>query len=158
MKGKKLAFSIFIVLGFSLMLWAVMPFIITSKNLITKNFADCAYIKLNVCDSESIGNVKYIQNTNKEDIGKLINAIDDLSYKRISKTEKANKYMLSFTGTYEEKEEVTITKNIFIINFYEDNIIGLQKTDGSKSIFYKILDKDFDIKKLIESLPATETF
>ncbi|MEG0306672.1 MAG: hypothetical protein RR636_01930 [Clostridium sp.] len=158
MKSKKLAFSIFIVLGLSLMLWAVMPFIITSKNLIAKNFDDCSYIKLNVCDSESIGNVKYIQNTNKEDIGKLINAIDDLSYKRISKTEEANKYMLSFTGTYEEKEEVTITKNIFIINFYADNIIGLQKTDGSKSIFYKILDKDFDIKKLIESLPATETF
>lgn len=55
-------------------------------------------------------------------------------------------------ATYEEDEYTSFTTDVFSITFYEDNVIGFREQDQSKEKYYKIQDKKFDIKKIIEEL------
>lgn len=61
-------------------------------------------------------------------------------------------YDFTFIATYKGDEKSTYTEKVFSIKFYEDNVIGFQKKLQHKEKYYKIPNKEFDIKKIIEEL------
>ena len=55
-------------------------------------------------------------------------------------------------ASYDEDEYTTYTKDVFSITFYDDNVIGFREQDQYWEKYYKIQDKDFDIRKIMEEL------
>lgn len=152
MRKKKLILSATIILLLGLFLWAMLPFICPSQNLITKNCDDYICCELTLIDREKINEPIIVRQAQANIVTKIISILDDLSYKRTKVTLDTPLYRLELLGNLNEKTDVTIPKSVIIINFYEDNIIELYKSDQYKSIFYKILDEDFDIKESLEDL------
>jgi len=70
-----------------------------------------------------------------------------LSLKKTRIPKDQSEYSLNFIGTY-----ITYAKEVFSIRLYEDNVIGFKEKPESIGKYYKIQDKKFDIKKIIEEL------
>jgi hypothetical protein len=75
-----------------------------------------------------------------------------LSFEKTRRPKGWPTYELTFIATYKGDEKITYTEKVFSIKFYEDNVIGFQKKLQYKEKYYKIQNKEFDIKKIIEEL------
>ncbi|GAA0765315.1 hypothetical protein GCM10008908_01660 [Clostridium subterminale] len=75
-----------------------------------------------------------------------------MSCKKARRPKDWYKYSLEFIASYDEDEYTTYTEGVFSITFYDDNVIGFREQDQYKEKYYKIQDKDFDIKKIMELL------
>lgn len=53
---------------------------------------------------------------------------------------------------YRGKDGLTYTEPVFSITFYEDNVISFNEEPNYRKKFYKIQDKEFDIKGVIEEI------
>jgi len=159
---KKIIWGIVILIFFATIVWIDIPYIFPTKNLMSKtNYDytykqvrafDYTYILENETDSDLLDNFTWIDNTKDGEVDKLVRIIDELSYKKARRPKESSKYNLNFMASYDEDEYTTYTKDVFSITFYDDNVIGFQEQDQYKEKYYKILDKDFDIKKIMEEL------
>lgn len=153
-KNKILSIVMFLVLG--VLILYIKPFVITSNNLITDNVQECIYREAKLIKYKKPEEVITIKNSEGERVDKLINIIDNLKVKRISAPKGSPIYLLDFTGTYKDKEGRSITETIEWIECYKENIIGFYKNYNSTPVFYKIQDKDFNMKKCIEEISLTD--
>jgi len=159
---KKIIWGIVILIFFATIVWIDIPYIFPTKNLMSKtNYDytykqvrafDYTYILENETDSDLLDNFTWIDNTKDGEVDKLVSIIDELSCKKARRPKDSSKYSLEFVASYDEDEYATYTEGVFYITFYGDNIIGFQEQDQYKEKYYKILDKDFDIKKIMEEL------
>jgi len=159
---KKIIWGIVILIFFATIVWIDIPYIFPTKNLMSKtNYDytykqvrafDYTYILENETDSDLLDNFTWIDNTKDGEVDKLVSIIDELSCKKARRPKDSSKYSLEFVASYDEDEYATYTEGVFYITFYGDNIIGFQEQGQYKEKYYKILDKDFDIKKIMEEL------
>jgi len=159
---KKIIWGIVIFIFFAIIVWIDVPYIFPKNNLISKNNYDYTYKQVNACDyiytqedeidSDLLDNFTWIENTKDGEVDKLVRIIDELSYKKARRPKELSKYNLNFMASYDEDEYTTYTKDVFSITFYDDNVIGFQEQDQHKEKYYKIQDKDFDIRKVMEEL------
>jgi len=149
---KKIIWGIVIFLIFAIIVWIDIPYVFPSKNLISKKNYDYTYRQVKIEDFDSIDFSAWIDNTEDGKVDKLISIIDDLSFKKTRIPKDQSEYSLNFIGTYKEDEYITYAKEVFSIRFYEDNVIGFQEKPESIGKYYKIQDKEFDIKKIIDEL------
>ncbi len=162
MNKKKIIWGIVIFIFFAIIVWIDIPYIFPENNLISKNNYDYAYKQVNAydssytqeneIDSDLIDYSTWIDNTENGKVDKLVSIIDELSYKKARRPKDSSKYSLEFVASYDEDEYTTYTEGVFYITFYDDNVIGFQEQDQHKEKYYKIQDKDFDIKKIMEEL------
>ncbi|MBE6060034.1 MAG: hypothetical protein E7215_07660 [Clostridium sulfidigenes] len=162
MNKKKIIWGIVILIFFATIVWIDIPYIFPTKNLMSKtNYDytykqvrafDYTYILENETDSDLLDNFTWIDNTKDGEVDKLVSIIDELSCKKARRPKDSSKYSLEFVASYDEDEYATYTEGVFYITFYGDNIIGFQEQGQYKEKYYKILDKDFDIKKIMEEL------
>ncbi|WP_346935717.1 hypothetical protein [Clostridium sp.] len=152
MNKKKIILGIVISIVIAIIVWIDIPYLFPSKNLISKNNYDYTYRQVNIEDFDSVDSSTWIDNTEDGKVDKLISIIDDLSFKKAKIPKDQSEYSLNFIGTYKEDEYNTYAKEVFSIRFYEDNVIGFQEKPESIGKYYKIQDKEFDIKKIIEEL------
>ncbi len=162
MNKKKIIWGIVIFIFFAIIVWIDVPYIFPKNNLISKNNYDYTYKQVNACDyiytqedeidSDLLDNFTWIENTKDGEVDKLVRIIDELSYKKARRPKELSKYNLNFMASYDEDEYTTYTKDVFSITFYDDNVIGFQEQDQHKEKYYKIQDKDFDIRKVMEEL------
>ncbi|WP_346868483.1 hypothetical protein [Clostridium sp. UBA1353] len=162
MNKKKIIWGILILIFFAIIVWIDIPYIFPTNNLISKNNYDYTYKQVNACDytyrqedeidSDLLDNFIRIDNTKDGEVDKLVSIIDELSYKKARRPKESSKYNLNFMASYDEDEYTTYTKDVFSITFYDDNVIGFQEQDQYKEKYYKIQDKDFDIRKVMEEL------
>lgn len=118
----------------------------------SKTNYDYTYILENEIDSDLLDNLTWIDNTKDGEVDKLVSIIDELSCEKARMPKDRSKYSLEFIASYDEDEYTTYTEGVFSITFYDDNVIGFQEQDQHKEKYYKIQDKDFDIKKIMEEL------
>jgi len=149
---KKIILGVVIFIVLAIIVWIDIPYLFPSKNLISKNNYDYTYIQVRVLDLDSLDYSTRIDNTEDGNVDKLISIIDDLSFKKARRPKDWSEYSLNFIGTYKEDEYITYTTDVFFISFYEDNVIGFREKPVCKEKYYKIQDKGFDIKKIIEEL------
>jgi hypothetical protein len=149
---KKIIWGIVIFLIFAIIVWIDIPYVFSSKNLISKNNYDYTYKRVSAIDLNYVEGSIWIYNTEDGDVDKLISIIDELSFKKARRPKNWSEYRLNFMATYEEDEYTSFTTDVFSITFYEDNVIGFREQDQYKEKYYKIQDKKFDIKKIIKEL------
>lgn len=152
MNKKKILWGIVIFILFAIIVWIVLPYVIASKNLISRNNYDYIYKQAKVLDLDNLENSISIDNAKAYKVDKLISTIDDLSLKKTRKPSDGSNYGISFVATYKEGKSSTYTQEVLFIRFYKDNVIGFQKKPHYKETYYKIQDKEFDIKKVIKEL------
>lgn len=152
MNKKKIIWGIVIFLIFAIIVWIDIPYVFPSKNLISKKNYDYTYKRVSAIDLNYVEGSIWIYNTEDGDVDKLISIIDELSFKKARRPKNWSEYRLNFMATYEEDEYTSFTTDVFSITFYEDNVIGFREQDQYKEKYYKIQDKEFDIKKIIEEL------
>ena len=152
MNKKKIIWGVVIVFVLAIIVWIDIQYLFPSKNFISKNNYDYTYRQVRVQDLDSSDYSTRIDNTEDGKVDKLISIIDDLSFKKARRPKDWSDYSLNFIGTYKEDEYITYTKEVFFISFYEDNVIGFREKPEYKEKYYKIQDKEFDIRKIIEEL------
>ncbi len=162
MNKKKIIWGIVIFIFFAIIVWIDIPYIFPTNNLISKNNYDYTYKQVNAydytyrqedeIDSDLLYNSTWIDNTEDDKVNKLVSIIDELSYKKARRPKDWSKFSLNFMASYDEDEYTTYTKDVFSITFYDDNVIGFREQDQHKEKYYKIQDKDFDIRKVMEEL------
>jgi len=149
---KKIIWGIVIFIIFAIIVWIDIPYLFPSKSLISKKNYDYTYRQVRVQDLDSLDYSTRIDNTEDGKVDKLISIIDDLSFKKARRPKDWSEYSLNFIGSYKEDEYTTYTKDVFSITFYDDNVIGFREQEQYKVKYYKIQDKEFDIKKILEEL------
>jgi len=149
---KKIIWGIVIVIIFSIIVWIDIPYVFPSKNLISKKNYDYTYKQVSAIDLDFIDDSIWIYNTKDGEVDKLISIIDELSYKKARRPRGWSNYSLNFMASYKEDKYTTYTKDVFSITFYDDNVIGFREEVQYKEKYYKIQDKEFDIKKIIGEL------
>lgn len=132
--------------------WILIPFILQSKNLISRNNFDYSYKQAAIIDYDNLDNSLHIDNGESGKVDKLISIIDRLSIKKTIKPKDFSNYSLSFIATFKEDGNSTYTKEVFSIRFYKDKVIGFKRKPQEKEIYYKFKSEEFDIKKVIEEL------
>lgn len=132
--------------------WIITPFILQSKNLISRNNFDYSYKQAAIIDYDNLDNSLHIDNGESGKVDKLIRIIDRLSIKKTIKPKDFSNYSLSFIATFKEDGNSTYTKEVFSIRFYKDKVIGFKRKPQEKEIYFKIKSEEFDIKKVIEEL------
>jgi len=147
---KKIFWGIGIFIFLAIVVSITMPYLFSSKNLISKNDYDYMYKQVHVVDFDNLLNPIDIDNTETGKVDKLISVIDGLALKKAMKPNDFSNYGLSFIATYRENETSIYTKEVFYISFYKDNVIGFKKKPKYTETYYKIQNKEFDIKKVIE--------
>ncbi|WP_346917044.1 hypothetical protein [Clostridium sp.] len=152
MNKKKIIWGIVIFIIFAIIVWIDIPYLFPSKSLISKKNYDYTYRQVRVQDLDSLDYSTRIDNTEDGKVDKLISIIDDLSFKKARRPKDWSEYSLNFIGSYKEDEYTTYTKDVFSITFYDDNVIGFREQEQYKVKYYKIQDKEFDIKKILEEL------
>jgi len=159
---RKIILGIVIFLIFAIIVWIDIPYVFPKNNLMSKTNYDYTYKQVrafdytymleNEIDSDLLDNFTWIDNNKDGEVDKLVSIIDELSYKKARRPKDSSKYSLEFVASYDEDEYTTYTEGVFYITFYDDNVIGFQEQDQHKEKYYKIQDKDFDIKKIMEEL------
>lgn len=152
MSKKKVIWGTVISIVLAIIVWIRIPYLFPSKNLISKNDYDYTYRQAIDIDLDSIDGSICIDNIETDEVDKLISIIDDLSFKKTREPKGRSTYDLTFIATYKGDEKSTYTEQVFSIKFHEDNVIGFQKKIQYKEKYYKIRNKEFDIKKIIEEL------
>ncbi|GAA0765453.1 hypothetical protein GCM10008908_02040 [Clostridium subterminale] len=152
MNKKKIIWGIVIFIIFAIIVWIDIPYVFPSNNLISKKNYNYTYKQVNAIDLDLLDNSIWIDNTKDGEVDKLISIIDELSYKKARSPKGWSKYSLNFMASYKEDEYTTYTKDVFSITFYDDNVIGFREQEQYKEKYYKIQDKKFDIKKIMEEL------
>lgn len=145
---------IFIVLA--LIIWRDIPHIFPSQNLISRNNYGYTYRELRVFDWDFIGTSTWLDNSEAGVVDELVSILDNLSLRRCNRPKDYSEYEISFVATYKAEETTTYTAPVFSIIFYENNIIGFKEEGKYKEKYYKILDKDFNIKGIIENLQGSQ--
>jgi len=159
---KKIIWGIVIFIFFAIIVWIDIPYIFPTNNLMSKTnndytykqvrAYDYTYILENEIDSDFLDNFIRINNNKDGEVDKLVSIIDELSYKKARRPKDWSKYSLEFVASYDEDEYTTYTKGVFYITFYDDNVIGFREQDKYWEKYYKIQDKDFDIRKVMKEL------
>ncbi len=159
---KKIIWGIVIFIFFAIIVWIDIPYIFPTNNLISKNNYDYTYKQVNAydssytqeneIDSDLIDYSTWIDNTENGKVDKLVSIIDELSYKKARRPKDSSKFRLNFMASYDEDDYITYIKDVFSITFYDDNVIGFREQDKYWEKYYKIQDKDFDIRKVMEEL------
>ena len=159
---RKIILGIVIFLIFAIIVWIDIPYVFPKNNLMSKTNYDYTYKQVrafdytymleNEIDSDLLDNSTWIVNTENGKVDKLVSIIDKLSYKKARRPKDWSKFSLNFMASYDEDEYTTYTKDVFSITFYGDNVIGFREQDQHKEKYYKIQDKDFDIRKVMEEL------
>ncbi len=162
MNKKKIIWGIVIFIFFAIIVWIDIPYIFPTNNLMSKTnndytykqvrAYDYTYILENEIDSDFLDNFIRINNNKDGEVDKLVSIIDELSYKKARRPKDWSKYSLEFVASYDEDEYTTYTKGVFYITFYDDNVIGFREQDKYWEKYYKIQDKDFDIRKVMKEL------
>ncbi len=162
MNKKKIIWGIVIFIFFAIIVWIDIPYIFPKNNLISKNNYDYAYKQVNAydssytqeneIDSDLIDYSTWIDNTENGKVDKLVSIIDELSYKKATRPKDSSKFRLNFMASYDEDEYTTYIKDVFSITFYDDKVIGFREQDQYWEKYYKIQNKDFDIKKVMKEL------
>lgn len=142
--------GLFIVLAISV--WIYMPYIIPSKNLISRYGYDYTYTQAIVHDFDKLEYSTRIDSVEADKVEKLINVIDELPLKKTWKPSEWYYDGIFFIATYKEGESSTYTKEVFAIRFFEDNVIGFNEKPQYRVRYYKIQDEEFNINKVIEEL------
>lgn len=132
----------------------VIPYKFSSKKLISRNNYDYTYIQLRVLDLDLdiMDDPIWINNTDAGEVDKLVGIIDDLSVKKTIRPMDWPNYGITFVATYKKDDGITYTEPTFTIRFYENYVIGFKEEYTYREKYYKIQDKSFDIKKIIEEL------
>lgn len=150
--NKKITLGISMLLVLAIAVWIITPFILQSKNLISRNNFDYSYKQAAIIDYDNLDNSLHIDNGESGKVDKLIRIIDRLSIKKTIKPKDFSNYSLSFIATFKEDGNSTYTKEVFSIRFYKDKVIGFKRKPQEKEIYFKIKSEEFDIKKVIEEL------
>jgi len=159
---KKIIWGIVIFIFFAIIVWIDIPYIFPTNNLMSKtNYDytykqvrayDYTYILENEIDSDFLDNFIRIDNNKDGEVDKLVSIIDELSYKKARRPKDSSKFRLNFMASYDEDEYTTYIKDVFSITFYDDKVIGFREQDQYWEKYYKIQNKDFDIKKVMKEL------
>ncbi|WP_346846846.1 hypothetical protein [uncultured Clostridium sp.] len=162
MNKKKIIWGIVILIFFATIVWIDIPYIFPTNNLMSKTNYDYTYKQVsafdytymleNEIDSDLLDNFTRIDNTKDGEVDKLVSIIDELSCKKARRPKDWYKYSIEFIASYDEDEYTTYTECVFTITFYDDNVIGFREQDQHKEKYYKIQDKNFDIRKVMEDL------
>lgn len=150
MSKKRVIWVIGIIIIITIVLVIANPYIFKSNNLISKNKYDYEYVQLETLDLE--GGLDWLDDTDVGPIDKLVHIIDDLSVKKAIKSSNKFKYSITFIATYEEDKKIQYTKPVFTLNFYDNNVIGFKKEPGYREQYYKVQNKEFNIKEVMEQL------
>lgn len=152
MNKKKILWGIVIFSLLAIIVWNAVPYLFSSKNLISRNNYDYSYRQAKLLDLDNSKNSICIDNAKSGKVDKLIRVVDGLSLKKAMKPSDEFNYTLCFVATYKKGKLSTYTEEVFSIRFYKNNVIAFQTDPQYKERYYKIQNKEFDIKKIIKEL------
>jgi hypothetical protein len=153
---KKILWGTVIFILLAMIVWIAVPYLFSSKNVISRNNYDYTYRQAKVLNLDNLENSISIDNAESGKVDKLISIINDLSLKKTMKPNDKANYNISFIATYKGGESSTFTQEVFSIRFYKDKVIGFQRKPQYKETYYKIQNEEFDIKKVIGKLQESK--
>lgn len=98
---------------FVLAIYIIIPYVFSSRNLISKNYDNCTYEEICILDSNSTEYSVKIKNNKEGKVDKLVKLIDGLTIKKTWKPKDLSTYGISFVATYKKEEGNTCTEEVF---------------------------------------------
>ncbi|MDU4890209.1 MAG: hypothetical protein E6344_09475 [Clostridium sp.] len=150
---KKIIWGIIIVVSISFIIWRDIPYLVTTRNVISSKDIDYAYENISIYNFNDADG-EHFQIEGEENIEDIIKKIDGLKLRRI-KSYGGWGYSINFHGTYHMEERVTYTGIMYRIVVGETKdgyTLTYYPHETSKERTYKILDKEFDVDKFMEEI------
>lgn len=154
---KKIIWSLVIILVIGIIGWFDLPYIKSTKNLISNQKTDYTYERISF-DTWSEEYSPPIEIRDEAHMKNIISKIDALKLRRTRNISFSGN-TLNFFGRFTNDKNETLVDDLYSISFSRangSNILIFSKKDEYKAYFYKILDKNFDIEAFLKELQGED--
>lgn len=129
--------------------WNLVPYVFTSSNIVSKMNSKYEYVQINIYNENNAKDKSIIKGEQSDKIQDFINSLNELKVRRTTRPNDVEDYEVYFIASYKGDDDINHTKQVFTIDFYKNNIIGIEDNSSHKEIFYKIQENEFNAKDFL---------